>query len=318
MIMAMRKLSVEGGLIPYQYHWNNGATSSLIEDVASGEYQVTVTDAIGCEVVLPVLVEREKMPELNDLVLEQPDCYRNKGNATARIENEHSFNFSWYNENDELVSDEFYAFELNPGYYELVVSTTQGCTNTYPFEILPENQLLFALSEKVQIREGETTTLSPEIEPIQSLLTYSWFPSTGLSCSDCPNPTAQPENTTVYTFTVSTENGCSASQDVRVEVLPNTDCYIPNIFSPNGDGQNDFFTVYGGEQTEEIIRLHIFDRWGNEAFGGENLPVGFEQAGWDGTLKGKDLPTGVYVYTLEVKFKSGRIVRYTGDVTLVR
>ena len=217
-----------------------------------------------------------------------------------------------------MVSENFYAFDLNPGNYELIVSTPQGCTNSYTFEILAADQLQVQLPNKIIAKEGDKINITPAIAPTRNELSFSWFPTEGLSCSDCPNPIIRPEETTIYTLTVEMANGCSSIFEVLVEVTPDTDCYIPNVFSPNGDGHNDFFTAFGGIQTERIIRLQVYDRWGNEAFGAENMPTGVEQMGWDGTLKGKKLPAGVYLYSAEVQFKSGRIEQYTGDVTLVR
>ena len=122
----------------------------------------------------------------------------------------------------------------------------------------------------------------------------------------------------MYTLTVHTADGCSSSAEILVEVISELVCYIPNVFSPNGDGQNDFFTVFGSQQTEEILQLQIFDRWGNEVFGAQQLPTGLEQVGWDGTLRGKKAPAGVYVYSALIRFKNGRTQRYTGDITLLR
>lgn len=100
------------------------------------------------------------------------------------------------------------------------------------------------------------------------------------------------------------------------------DVYIPNMFTPNNDGKNDYFTVYGGVNVKRINKLKIFDRWGELVFEKENLPPNLEPEGWDGSIKNKSgsLPynTAVFVYWAEVEFINGEVQFFKGDVTLIR
>lgn len=100
------------------------------------------------------------------------------------------------------------------------------------------------------------------------------------------------------------------------------DVYIPNVFTPNNDGKNDYFTVYGGVNVKRINNLKIFDRWGEMVFDKDNFPPNLEIEGWDGSIKHKDnstpFNTAVFVYSAEVEFINGEKETFKGDVTLIR
>ena len=91
-----------------------------------------------------------------------------------------------------------------------------------------------------------------------------------------------------------TEFGCRDNISKRVNVERLQTIFIPSSFTPNGDGVNDFFEVYGADLQE--VKLWIFDRWGNELFYGED-----DLARWDGKIEGKLLPIGAYAYVLVYK-----------------
>ncbi len=119
---------------------------------------------------------------------------------------------------------------------------------------------------------------------------------------------------TIY-YVVS--NNCGAdTANFDMDVLPNT-LYIPNVFSPNGRGINDIFLVRGAGNLVNQMELRIFDSWGNELFlskGGIND----RSKGWDGTLKGKPEPPGVYVYVVRLEMKTGEIQVKKGAINLIR
>jgi gliding motility-associated-like protein len=87
--------------------------------------------------------------------------------------------------------------------------------------------------------------------------------------------------------------------------------FIPNAFTPNGDGNNDILYVYGN--TIQKLSFSVYDQWGEQQFRTTN-----KAAGWDGTYKGHAQPVGVYVYYVEVTLDNGQIVKKKGTVTLIR
>lgn len=142
-------------------------------------------------------------------------------------------------------------------------------------------------------------------------ISYSWSPSSGLSCTNCASPVASPTSTTIYEVIGTNANGCSASNQVTVTVEDNPVVWLPDAFSPNGDGYNDVFQVYGSGIEEMMLR--VFDRWGNLVFESND-----QSMGWDGSYKGGPLGRATFGYTLSGKFNNGNTFEQAGNVTLMR
>jgi gliding motility-associated-like protein len=102
---------------------------------------------------------------------------------------------------------------------------------------------------------------------------------------------------------------------ILVEVTPDFALYIPNAFTPDGNGKNDVFQPMGVGIDEENYRMDVFDRWGENIFTSNNF-----RKGWDGSVKGstKTAPQGVYVYKLQVVDTKGNKHPYVGHVTVIR
>ncbi|HWY97750.1 MAG TPA: gliding motility-associated C-terminal domain-containing protein, partial [Bacteroidia bacterium] len=142
--------------------------------------------------------------------------------------------------------------------------------------------------------------------------TYSWTPTVGLSCNNCPNPIANPIVSTTYVVTITDSNGCTKIDTVRITVTENCgEVFVPDAFSPNGDGENDVLYVYG--RCIKILDFMIFDRWGNKVF--ETTEITF---GWDGKYNGQLMNTGVFVYTLKALMFDNSSVTKKGNVNLIR
>ena len=159
-----------------------------------------------------------------------------------------------------------------------------------------------------------TTTSSPDV------IAWSWDPPLGLSAPNIPQPDAKPKFTTTYTGTASNQYGCTATDDIRIEVLcNNSNVYIPNTFSPNGDGKNEYF-LPRGKGLFNIKSMKIFNRWGVPIFEKWDFPANTENrdAAWDGTYQGKPQPSDVYIYVIDVVCDNGTVLSYKGNVTLIR
>ena len=160
----------------------------------------------------------------------------------------------------------------------------------------------------VTIPEGGSTVLMAE-----GGMSYEWYPTEGLSCTACKDPAATPGNSTIYYVTGVNPEGCPGTDSVRVTIV-DTSCgevFVPNVFSPNGDGQNDLQCVYG--PCIEQIKFAIYNRWGQKVFESNNREIC-----WDGTYKDTRLNNGVFVYTLTATLSTGLSVRQKGHITLLR
>jgi gliding motility-associated-like protein len=163
------------------------------------------------------------------------------------------------------------------------------------------------LGQSVEINAETNAPGIPELQ---------WFPFESLDCPDCLNPVATPEVTTTYTLTVIDPFGCvdSASITVNIVITCNADrLLIPNVFTPNNDGVNDYFEIVNKDALERINSFRIFDRWGELVFEESGI-----QARWDGKMNGKDMPSDTYVYLIEFSCPDGQDGQAVGDVTLIR
>ncbi len=137
-----------------------------------------------------------------------------------------------------------------------------------------------------------------------------WSPSNDLSCSDCPNPILNnTENIDVYQVSITNPFGCTEVYEVAMTYLCKP--YIPNVFSPILGDQNGVFRPVAPCELIDY-ELLIFDRWGNRVFESIN-----SDESWDGTLNGRDLNIGVYVYQLSY-FNGVEASIIAGDITLLR
>jgi len=184
------------------------------------------------------------------------------------------------------------AFQLVTGIYYDSFQAANGCDSLVITNLLVSPKpTVIATASPSYIVAGESAQLNATGGG-----TYQWSPLNNLTCGTCANPVASPLETTIYTVTVDS-NGCIASDTTLVEV--DDEFFIPEGFSPNGDGVNDLFEIVGIAKypNNDII---IINRWGNKVF--EAAPY---KSDWDGTSQfgvkfGEKLPTGTYFYILDL------------------
>jgi gliding motility-associated-like protein len=146
-----------------------------------------------------------------------------------------------------------------------------------------------------------------------------WEPfDANISCVECIDPLAWPYYTTTYTATLVDIYGCITRDDKTIYVDRRTKVYAPNIFSPNGDDDNDFFTLYTDHQIDVILSLKIYSRWGEMVYENGNFKPGVEKDGWDGTFKNQKVNPGVFAWYAIVQLVDGTERLIKGDVTVVR
>ncbi len=158
------------------------------------------------------------------------------------------------------------------------------------------------------IDEGQSVALS--LNPLTNGDTYDWTPNSGLTCNTCADPTASPDVTTNYYITITDSAGCTTTDTVTIDI----NCgglFVPQAFSPNGDGQND--VLYVRDNCIKYLNFQVFDRWGNRVF-----ETNDKSNGWDGRYKGAAMNTGSYVYYLDATLYDGTNIKKKGNVELIR
>ncbi len=161
---------------------------------------------------------------------------------------------------------------------------------------------------------GEETNLG--FDENVSQVTYTWQPTAGLSCVNCPNPKVTVTNTTTYTLTTKFCNTISTdSVKVTMKYCPNKN--IPNVFSPNYDGVNDVWQAVIPKGSTNI-NCNIYNRWGLNVYSLNAQPP-ITNAIWDGhTTSGQECSEGIYFYTLTFNDSEGTLQQFKGSVSLFR
>jgi gliding motility-associated-like protein len=207
-----------------------------------------------------------------------------------------------------LIEGNYYS---NPGTFPFTFTGHLGCDSIVIYELtvapLPSFNIVPPGPSYINLGESVDFAVMPGIPGTS----YSWDPEIGLSCVYCQNPTATPPESMWYYVTVTNSQGCQSIDSTYIEVDPSSNIYIPNIFSPNEDGNNDVYYVRG--KGIKQFNITIYNRWGQVVFQSKDI-----EQGWDGTFKGTPLNQGVFVYQVNVILYNGDQLNETGNITLVR
>lgn len=306
-------LTASGGIT---YQWNGGNTPSQAANTftASGTYSVTVTDENGCISNLQkvVTVNPSVVPILSIAASPTTICeggiirfnptYTNAGTNPT---------YKWFKNGNQVSAAQIYTANGLKNDDEVYCEITGSDACSIPFisnKIKVSVNALPSVSfiGDIIVENDGPKTLKPEVS--DNVISYSWSPITGLDNPNIKNPQANPEFTTEYTLTVTGTGGCSVEATIKVVVLQ--EIFIPNVFSPNGDGKNDQWVI---RNISDYIgtKVQIFNRYGQKVFQNDNFILP-----WDGVLGGKPLPVGSYYYILDLANKSK--TRYKGSVTILR
>ena len=308
---------VEGGTGGYNYEWTNNQTTEQITGLVEGNYAVVVRDDNQCESTeMAMIIE----PDLIDLAIGNVVdalCFgENTGSITVNSSGGNG-NFEYSTDGTTFQSSPTLA-GLDAGDYTITVRDPNGCTEIITASIDQPDELSVNAGEDQTIDLGFSTDLQTVVTPFARPVIFTWSSPEFLDCVDCSDPTAMPFVSMPFIVTITDGTGCTAMDSVFITVLPNRPIFVPNAFSPNFDGNNDTFTIFGGPAAVRITELQVFDRWGNMVFNGVDLPIGDNRFGWDGAFGGKELQQGVYGFVAKVLFLDEELETIGGDITLVK
>ncbi len=210
---------------------------------------------------------------------------------------------------------------------------TYSTTGNYNIQLIATNKLGCADTASHSVNVAPPPTAIPVANPLTiisggsaqlnmtytgAITTYNWIPTQRLSCTNCPVPVANPQSTTKYAVQLVDRYGCQNKGEITVQVVcTGQNFFIPNTFSPNGDGSNDVFYLRG-TGLFRVKTLRVFNRWGEVVFERREFPVNDPSSGWNGTYKGKKVQPDVYVYQLEIICNNGEVVKYAGNIALIQ
>lgn len=188
-----------------------------------------------------------------------------------------------------------------------------GCDSVMTVEVAAFPAVTVSLPADTSLSIGASLTLLAVASGTEPL-SFDWQPSTGLDCTDCLQPTANPLDTITYTLLMTDGNGCSARDSITLRVSSDCQILIPNAFTPNGDGNNDWFYPATSACVRTVRLWRVVNRWGQVVFERRNFEPNRENLGWDG----QGQPSYVLVWMAELEYFDGRIEQRQGEVTLLR
>jgi gliding motility-associated-like protein len=312
--------------------WSNGSTNSYVTNLTSGMHYVTVTDAFGCTATDTVDVSQPAGALVAAMTGSTISC-ANYSDGVVTIDTIYGgtppylYSFSAIG---PYGSSAILAQGLATGIYSVYIQDANGCIDTVSNLIIRDtiDYTVTAFQDQTIIM-GDTVILYGAVNSTaidSSLVTWAQLdPNTGIITTLMTGDSALIAFTpdifyTDMQFILYLNNGCGDSSIVTIEVSQDQTVYVPNIFSPNGDGTNDIFTIYGSDDVREVKKFMVFDRWGELVHYGENFPPNSIDPtdGWNGTFNNKAMNPAVFVYYAEIELTSGEIVTRKGDVTLIK
>lgn len=315
--MALTLFS-EGG---QQYQWtgaNNYYSThqnpiiNHITPAYSGDYKVVVTTSFGCMDSTEISVTIYPRPHLQIGNIIPASCGLANGSATvSAIGGTLPFIFSWNPATGQNTSN---VTDIYGGTYSVIVSDLNGCLDSTILTVpdLPPPIVYFESTPPPQDTLFENTLIQFTNQSTQAI-EYLWNFGDGFQSNSFNTQHDYPESGTyVVTLTgFDYHHDCPQSYSNTYVILPPGTIYVPNAFTPNGDGRNDLFMIKGeGIRTLQCV---LYDRWGKEIYLFQSLGDS-----WDGKVRGKDAPEGIFTYKLNAIFLDGRSFERSGTITLIR
>jgi len=301
------EVSVSGGNEPFSYLWSDGFTGKDRLNVGTGSYTLEVTDRNNCKRIEQMTVG-SRVSVFAYAGEDTTICYGEslQLNASGR------YTPSW--DPSPFITD---PNEANP----LTLGITQNtsfvltikeeiseykCYNkdTMNVSLYPQTGLI--ATQDTFILLGTSVQLEVFGGPFQD---YRWEPETGLSSTTIPDPIAAPLEDIRYYVYGTNEHGCEEVDSVYIEVIEDLRAY--NVFTPNGDGINEYFEIQHSERFPEM-QVEVYSRWGSLLYSSK----GYDSDNyWDGTHQGKEVPVGTYYYII-IPYQGAEPI--TGHVTIIR
>jgi len=309
---------VTGNTSPPTYTWSSGSTTNIQTGLGAGNETLIVL-ADGCTLNANETLTTTDTSNAGNLTALSIICSgttpglidlaNNNGNIVNWIYSTDQINWSVI----DSTSHSIFANSIVDSTWFGAVVTLNNCPNDTSFiEIITTPLPLVDAGSDQSIDLGYSTHL----EGVTTELNYYWLPITNMDDNLELTTLVTPGETTTYMLYVTDSNACENSDSVTITVLTDWDymtgIHIPNGFSPNNDGQNDYLDIFVGGDVKSF-NFTLVDRWGHVIFKTDS-----DEYLWDGLYKSKPVNTGVFAYTVEVNLNDGSSEVISGNVTVIR
>jgi len=296
------------------YAWSTGASDSVLNIRRPGSYSVTVTNDLGCTAGDRIEAANSRLNA--GLELTPPRCPGDPEWIIDVVNVQNGFPPFRYGLNGDPLQGTPTFDSLPPGNYDIVVQDETGCQYRESRTLNSGPPLSLELEAAPEIQLGDSLTV--RVNTNRPVSSYSWSPEEGFSCTDCPSPVLRPLNSTEYQLQVADENACTAVDSFFIYVEKTRKYFAPNVFSPNGDGINDYFMPLFGKDVERVENFRVFSRWGSLLYECREAPPNSARLRWNGRQNQEVAPEELYIWMAEVLFIDGVRQTISGDVLLLR
>lgn len=305
-----------GGVPPYAYTWSNTITGDEVTNLFAGTYTVSITDDNGCVQTNNItLTEPTPIEFIVNFI--DPNC---DGFETGLIQ----LDSVW-------GGTAPYDFALDNGAFGSSTTFENLSEGSYSFNIMDDNNCIFDTISSLTAPDIPVLFMGDDLVvglgcdiviPVNTnntnLVDINWISfDNSLDCDTCLRPTANPVNDAQYFLTVTSIDDCTTMDSINIIVDKVRDVFIPNAFSPDSDGYNDFFFINANKSVTLVKKLQVYSRWGGLVYEVTDVAPNDHSTGWDGHLNGKLMNPGVYVWVAELEYLDGEVIQLTGDVTIM-
>ncbi len=325
--------------VPFQ----NGASITVSALTATTSYWVSAINAAGCEgprAEVSVELNPATLPwTIQGITADADSCITTAGDSpsgsielSVSIENP-PYTYQWSKDEDAGFSANTSTIDqLTQGTYRVTVTDAGGCSQAEVFTIVEELKQIedglistdaFIENDTIIVGVGDSFALTASAT---DALTYSWLDEAGneIGTEAILNFDNYNLDSQLFTVIITNDRNCSVSLSIYVKAVL-LEVFVPKMFSPNGDSNNEYFRLYGNGI--KSVNLRVFNRLGELVYQTdewvEGAPtLGSEQIGWDGSFNGKPLPSDGYIWSVKGRFVNNKEITFngknTGDVLLVR
>ena len=322
------KPTIDSGVEPFEFLWDTGATEDSIEFVIREETNVavTITDFCGDATTAIAEIEIQNIPRAT-LSGTYDLCEIRDVGIPIEFEGNPPWSIAYsINGNDQLsinniVDNPFFLKAEQEGLYELTFFEDSFCNGLAEGNATVE----FATFQlETQINQPSCPlSLDGSIE----IISLEAIPPFSIDWEDGTSSDNVLDDLSIgtYNLKIIDANGCLFEKEFELDAVSDRvdDCmpvYIPNSFSPNGDGINDVFSIYADQNAgiQNILSMQVYSKWGETLFEQRNFMPDNGSTGWDGKHRGDALNTGIYIYKLIIELNNRETLILSGDISLIR
>jgi len=303
-------LDAQGGYPPLRYSVNGYSfqNSETFDELAPADYLMVVEDEGNCKDSLMITIPDIPFAQLGDIMIKPAFCREDNGTIQINVTNPQVPYELFVN---DIQTNSLNIEDLESGDYDLTLIDHNACEDAfYPNIIQVPPPSIDSISYRFQNCGKELVQIEVHATAYNDSIMYQ---INNLTFTEYNSFELVPDH---YSLSIEDELGCII--DTTFNIQNKNLLWMANIFTPDDDGDNDFFCCPSMDVIDLVEEFKIYDRWGNIVFSSEMSSMVAEEICWDGQNKNRYVENGVYVYYLRVLLTNGRIVCNYGDVTVLR